>query len=462
MALTGYTNVVSVDGVGATVEKGEPNPNVTLQNPSVWYSWTAPAVGTANIYAGGGAVEYFDVFTGTQLNHLRRVVAAGSSLTFEAKAGQVYQIQAMSFYGQDFSMHVELATRPGNDDFTNRFQLEGTIVSTNGNTAAATREPAEPRHNGLRFGRSVWYSWTAPADGWLFVDLTNSPQLLCEPYTGNTIRRLRPANGILLNSDPFSGVLPVSSGMEYQLAVDGQFYYAKVVHSGPFNLNLEFSGLTLFAPTNNSVFTGPSQLELSATDAIPNFDGIINEVTFYASNVISGQETAIGQSSGPSFDFVWNNPTNGYFFLQARGTNDQNRVVRSNPSIIAIRPSNDDFANRIVLQGADAAFTADFAAATRVKSDPSVAKILNDDFDGATLWWTWTAPADGTVALNCDNWTIAMAVYTGKSDGLKDVMKPCWTSGQFQAKEGQTYQILLSDRYPVTAPSHGNVTLTLQ
>ena len=297
---------------------------------------------------------------------------------------------------------------------------------------------------------------------WLFVDLTNGPTAVCEPYVGNSIRQLRPVNGILANPDPFSGVLPVEEGVEYQLAMDGTPYFGKVVHSGPFTLNLEFSGLTLSAPANNSVFVGPSQIQLNASDTVPSIDGAISEVTFYAYNVLSGQDVALGTSTGPSFNFLWLDPTNGYYRLQARGSNDQARVVRSNPAIIAIRPSNDDFANKTLLQGDSVAWTADFAAATRIKTDPKVAKILHDDFDGSTLWYTWTAPADGTVTLNCSAFTIALAVYSGQPGGFKNVMAPSHTTGQFQANAGEVYQILLSDRNPVTAPSHGDLTLSLQ
>jgi len=347
-----------------------------------------------------------------------------------------------------------------------RFQLEGAMVSTNGDNEAATREPAEPKHNGLKFGRSLWYSWTAPATGWLFVDLTNSPALVCEPYVGNSAGRLKPVGGVLINQNPFSGALPVQAGVEYELAVDGTLYYDKVVHSGSFDLNLEFTGLTLSSPANNQEFFGAWQIQLNATDLVPVIDGTIDQVTFYASNVISGQEVALGESSGPAFSLTWTNPPNGYFRLQARGTNDSARVVRSNPVIIANRPINDDQANSIVLEGATPAWTADFAAATRVKGDPKVAKTLQDDFDGSTLWYTWTAPADGLVTIHCSNWTIGMAVYTGKPGGFKIVMAPKYdynnSPGQFQAKAGQTYQILLSDRYPASAPSHGDLTLTLQ
>jgi len=468
IALTGYTNVVPISSTTATAEPGEPNGKNLLLYGSVWFEWTAPETGTVHLYySGDGYFRQFGVYTGSKLTSLHRIGQINTGVTFEAKEGQVFEIQAMAPHTTpDYFMNLELVTRPANDDFTDRFQLEGAMVSTNGDSEAATREPGEPKHNGLKFGRSLWYAWTAPASGFLFVDVTNSPQQMCAPYTGSSVSHLKPVAGLLINQSPFSGVMPVQAGTEYELAVDGTLYYDKVVHSGPFTLNLEFTGLLLSSPLNNAEFSGASQIQLNAADTVPQIDGTIDQVTFYAYDVISGQEIALGESSGLAFSLAWMNPPNGYFRVQARGTNDSARVVRSNPAIIANRPINDDIANSIALEGDNAAWTADFAAATRVKSDPKVAKTLQDDFDGSTLWYTWTAPADGTVTISCSNWTIGMAVYTGKPGGFKTVMTPTYdynnSPGQFQASAGQTYQILLSDRYPAYAPSHGDLTLTRQ
>jgi len=172
ISLTGYTNVVPISSTLATAETGEPSKAESLGYGTVWFSWTAPATGTTTIYYSGDAFyRTFGVFTGTQLTKLHRVVSPNTGITFEVKAGQVFQIQAMATPTlPDYFMHVELAARPANDNFTNRSVLEGTLISTNGDNSAATRERGEPRHNGVNFGRSLWYSWTAPAaDGFLLT-----------------------------------------------------------------------------------------------------------------------------------------------------------------------------------------------------------------------------------------------------------------------------------------------------
>src|SRR5205807_8144495 len=51
---------------------------------------------------------------------------------------------------------------PDNDSFVGSMVLNGSSVSTTGSTEKATREAGEPGGG----ERSVWYSWTAPADGY--------------------------------------------------------------------------------------------------------------------------------------------------------------------------------------------------------------------------------------------------------------------------------------------------------
>lgn len=460
--LVGDTITLPVSNVGATAETDEPNSNYTWLRPSIWYSWTAPAVGTAFAYnTGDNYVRYIAIFTGDKLKSLRQVDTPNGG--FETKAGQTYQIQVMApTTTPDYVFHLDFYLRPSNDAFTNRILLDGVTVTTNGNTLSASRESGEPRHNLLKYGRSVWFSWMAPASGWLFVNLTNSPNMVCEPYTGDVLRRLQSVNGVLLNANPFTGVMAVEASTEYSLAVDGRHYYDKVVYSGPFTLNLEFSGLTLFSPLHNSTFIEPAQISLLATNTVPDIDGEISQLDYFALNLVSQQEVWVGTGSGPLFNAVWNKPGAGYYQIQARGTNTMGRTIRSNPSIIIIRPGNDEFANRFNASGSDAIWSVNFDAATRVSNDPKVAKILGDDFDGTTLWWMWTAPHDGTVSLECDNWTIALAVYSGKPGAFTTILQPCWSSGQFQVQAGKTYQILCSDRYPTWAPSQGNVHLHLE
>src|SRR6266516_2922514 len=52
-----------------------------------------------------------------------------------------------------------------NDRFANRLPLSGTNLTVTGSNTNATKEAGEPDHAGNGGGKSVWWTWTAPADG---------------------------------------------------------------------------------------------------------------------------------------------------------------------------------------------------------------------------------------------------------------------------------------------------------
>src|SRR5262245_56089631 len=54
--------------------------------------------------------------------------------------------------------------QPLNNNFAAAWTLVGASVSTNGNSANATKETGEPNHAGNAGARSVWFNWTAPRE----------------------------------------------------------------------------------------------------------------------------------------------------------------------------------------------------------------------------------------------------------------------------------------------------------
>ena len=55
--------------------------------------------------------------------------------------------------------------KPLNDDFAGRTVLTGASISLSASNKGATKEPGEPDHAGGTGGSSVWWTWTAPANG---------------------------------------------------------------------------------------------------------------------------------------------------------------------------------------------------------------------------------------------------------------------------------------------------------
>src|SRR5439155_931840 len=115
---------------------------------------------------------------------------------------------------------------PPNDNFANRIALSGFMDSVTATNVGASKELGEPDHAGNSGGKSVWWSWTAPANGNVTVTTFGSSfDTLLAIYTGPSVSNLillasnDQAGGGSQSSNSFSAV----SGMTYQIAVDGYF-----------------------------------------------------------------------------------------------------------------------------------------------------------------------------------------------------------------------------------------------
>lgn len=117
------------------------------------------------------------------------------------------------------------ADPPANDAFAARTVLTGTNLNVTGSSVGATKEPNEPNHAGEPGGASVWWSWTAPGGGLVFVDTAGSTfDTVLAVYQGDTLSGL---SEVASNDD--IGCAEVTSelgflaatGNTYQIAVDG-------------------------------------------------------------------------------------------------------------------------------------------------------------------------------------------------------------------------------------------------
>ena len=117
------------------------------------------------------------------------------------------------------------SSAPANDYFASRIVLSGSSLTTGGTNAKATREAGEPRHAGNAGGRSVWWTWTAPASGTATIDTAGSNfDTLLAVYNGTSVSAL---TAVAANDDAGGGTLSSKvtfsavAGRQYQIAVDG-------------------------------------------------------------------------------------------------------------------------------------------------------------------------------------------------------------------------------------------------
>lgn len=130
--------------------------------------------------------------------------------------------QASRFYRA--AIATGSSTPTNNDNFANRFTIPSAGGSVTGSNATATKESGEPNHGNVTGGKSLWWSWTAPASGLVTVSLDGSTfDTTLGIYQGNAVNSL-----VSVAQDDDGGAGSSSRALfnavadtTYQIAVDG-------------------------------------------------------------------------------------------------------------------------------------------------------------------------------------------------------------------------------------------------
>jgi len=283
--------------VGATGEAGEPDHAGSAGDlASVWWQWTAPNDGMVEFNTNASDFDtVLAVYTGSDVAALEEVASndddAGSQsrLAFEAVAGTTYYIAVDGFGTDTGNIILNVGMTPANDNFSS-----ATIFSGNSLTASnllATAEAGEP----APFGNvdpinSVWWQWTAPADGLVEVNTDGSNfDTNLAVYTGFS-------EGALVNSnDDYYGL---QSRVTFT-AVDGTTYYFVVDGFGAETGSIVLNMPTSPVPTNHSPTILGQSLSVNENSA---FGAVVGTVA--ASDPDAGQTLSyaiIGGNAGGAF-----------------------------------------------------------------------------------------------------------------------------------------------------------------
>ncbi|MDJ0662712.1 MAG: Calx-beta domain-containing protein, partial [Crocosphaera sp.] len=396
-----------------------------------------------------------------------------------------------------------------NDNFANRSLLSGNQVTVTGTNIGATGEAGEPNHADVSTPiNSVWWRWRANADGEVTLSTDGSDfDTTLGVYTGNSVSNL---TTIVSNDDIEEGINRSSlvtfsaiAGTTYQIAVDGWDN-----RTGNINLDLDFTA-TSTAPINDN-FANRSQLTgdnvtatgtnsgATAETGEPNHAAVstpINSVWWRWTATANGE--VILSTDGSDFDTTLGVYTgNSVSNLTTIASNDdvEQGVIRTSLlSFSAIagttyqiavdgwdnetgninlgldftpnNPINDNFANRSQLTGDNVTVTGTNIGATGETGEPNHADVSTPI---NSVWWRWTATADGDVTLSTDgsDFDTTLGVYTGNSVSnlttivSNDDVKPGEIRSSivtFSVVSGTTYQIAV-DGYDRTT---GNINLDL-
>lgn len=462
----------------------------------MWWTWTAPSTGAYVIQTVGSNFDtLLAVYTGTAVNALTARVSdddsggnATSLVTLSTTAGVVYQIAVDGYSGASGSISLTVippVDPPSNDNFASRTNLVGAPAQISGTNAGASKESGEPSHAGYAGGRSVWYSWTAPSTGECSIWLANASfSDLLGIYTGSSVNTLNQ-----ISSASFGGtaVLSVTSGVAYQIAVDG--YNPS---SGTFTLNISavsppppndaFANRLILPPNTNSIsganqgatkeagepnhagytggksvwysWTAPTTGECTVSLANTSFPPVLGIYTGQSVNTLS----QVGSGAfGSAANFQVTAGTSYHFAVDGYNSNVSGTFTLNIGNVIP-PPANDSFAARMALPSGETSTTGSTSGATKEAGEPNHAGQTG----GKSVWWSWVAPSTGEVTLQIsgNSFNPLMGVYVGDSvAGLTAAgVTSSGTVASFFAVAGWTYQIAVDT---ASFPSGGGFTLSI-
>ncbi len=213
-------------------------------------------LGSASLNASGVAV--YTTSTLTVATHSITAIYAGDSTFKTSTSASLSQV-------------VTAVTAPVNDNFANRITLTGTTATNTGTNVNATKQTGEPKHAGATGGKSVWWTWTAPSSGTVTINTTGSSfDTLLAVYTGTSVNALTSVPNGSNDDNPAGGTytslvkFPVTSGVVYQIAVDG---YNALAGNITLHVNLTVPVPTV--PTNVTATKGTVSDRVHITWTIP-------------------------------------------------------------------------------------------------------------------------------------------------------------------------------------------------
>ncbi|HEX2751272.1 MAG TPA: hypothetical protein VHM91_24895, partial [Verrucomicrobiales bacterium] len=180
---------VTGTNAGATKETGEANHGNNAGGSSVWFSWTATVTGYYRVDLAGSSYDTeLGIYTGTSVDTTVMLAqnddsgAATGTLQSAAvvyvKTGETILIAvdgyrtATGTAAASGSIKLDIIplpaaqVPPANDLFSAATDLGSAIAGqVTANNTYGTREAGEPRIGALYGGSSLWWKWTAPADG---------------------------------------------------------------------------------------------------------------------------------------------------------------------------------------------------------------------------------------------------------------------------------------------------------
>lgn len=462
------TNVIVRGSLkGSTLETGEPSGH---WGHSAWWSWSAPADCGARLSVESPFYLYIAAYTGDQLSRLQEAFLPyrqGDVVTFRATRETTYEIAAMGWHSEDYILKLNTYPLPVNDSRERSYLLSGATATAAGSNIGANAEDNEPTHATDAAGHSVWWRWSAPATGRYAITTTGSDfDVRFAVYVSAEYPKA------LRSGARLSTALDCTAGTEYLIAVDTARYGA----DGQARIKIQ----PVLEPVNDSF---SRRLPLVGTNVVAagNNLGATSEPG----------EPDVDESGSKSLWWTWTAPEDGGVSMSSAGSTfqAQTRVYsgaavssmrfvasgygNSSPTLFNVRggqtyfvkvgssdgdygdfrirlnwsppPGNDAFAMASSVQGDEPQFSGRNLGASIENGEPSHGSESYRG-RGSTVWWKWTAPADGDYWLENAGgaYDVVASLYSGNSLAslLREAVVDGYARGDsalLEVKAGRTY-----------------------
>jgi hypothetical protein len=318
--------------VSAGKEAGEPSHAGNAGGASVWYSWTAPATGTATFSTVGSPFDtMLAIYGGSDPSALPLLGAnddvdpskGPSEVRLAVTEGTKYLVAVDGYRPAGgspargdvvLSWTLSAGVTATNDAYADALFLGGTGGVVRRSSLGATEQTGEPDHAGNPGGASVWFKWRAPADGqWRFYTAGSAFNTLLAIYTGDQVSALTlvGANDDVSTTNKTSSVtFNAQNGTTYWITLDGYRGSAGPAAAGMYEFQWALLGPSPGLPVNDDFagawsVTGPAG-PVTATNA--------------AATKEVGEPDHGGNPGGASVWFKWTAPSSGPVYFDTPGS----------------------------------------------------------------------------------------------------------------------------------------------
>jgi probable HAF family extracellular repeat protein len=447
------------DPAEATRSHGDPHACTLLGAGTMWFGpYTAPADGFVKLNLTSASPHFRVTLQEGRPGSLAEIGCAdvGRPALQSVIGGHTYYLMVVSYGLIDlFTLEVSVPNPPANDLIENATPIPQLPFSVIENATDATPSPTDPRTScHLGPGEStVWYGpYTAPADG--LIKLRGLPGVVLFEGAPGALTEIGCTSG------GRSPIVPVTSGAHYYVAAyltifSDLVFFDLSVPAPPANDLIENAAEITQLPF--AVQEGPVDATASASDppsscvfspATPtvwyryaspddqaiNIDGS-TRVTAYEARPSGLVEIGCTGAGAPRALALERGST--YYFM-ASFTPDQFLHFSVNP---ASAPANDLIENATPIGDLPYA----------VSQETTDATISSDDSDqgcgpasAGSVWYAYTAPADGAVRLDGFGPTFGIAAYEGGPESR--TLVGCGFNGPvaIAVRGGATYHFMFS------------------